>query len=100
MLIYESRYLDHYSEEIAQLKRERRPGRPSTSREDQVKRSIVTEGGEYEAGYWLPDLRDVKNVEALREWSGQWSALNTLKFIRLSRDGSIRESSFPPKGLS
>jgi translation machinery-associated protein 16 len=36
----------------------------------------------------------------LKEWSGQWSGLATLKFARISKTGVRKESSFPPKGMS
>ena len=82
------------------MKAERRPGRPSSTREDLLKQRINMEGREYKAGYWLPDMQGEKNLEALRDWSGQWENLNILKFVRITEGGKISESSFPPKGRS
>lgn len=48
----------------------------------------------------MPDMTDVKNLEKLREWGGQWIGLNVLKFVRVFEDGRIVESSFPPRGRS
>jgi len=93
-------YLNQHAAELAELKKQRRPGRPSSTREDLLGRSMVTAEKEYDSGFWLPDMQDEGNLELLRNWNGQWTSLSTLKYIRLSRDGSIRQSRFPPKGLS
>ena len=61
---------------------------------------METEEREYTAGYWIPDMGDEKNLEALREWSGEWENLNTVRFVRVKRDGGRRESCWPPKGES
>ena len=55
---------------------------------------------EYESGYWLPKLADRGNLEKLREWNGTWASLATIKFVRISANGDVLESTFPPKGLS
>ena len=93
-------YLSRHIDEIEQLQRERRPGRPSSTREDLLKHATAAEEKEYASGFWLPEMQDEKNLEILRAWSGEWSSLNTLRYIRLSKDGTIRQSSYPPKGLS
>ena len=93
-------YLARDEEELSQLKAERRPGRPSSNREDLLKQRMQTEEREFNAGYWIPDLQDDKSLAALREWSGDWENLNTLKFVRLAKGGRKTESSFPPKGQS
>jgi hypothetical protein len=33
----------------------------------------------------------------LERWTGEWTSLNTLKYVRLSRDGNKRGSTFPQK---
>jgi len=48
---------------------------------------MEAEENEYRAGYWLPDLKDAGNVERLREWSGEWENLNTVRFVRVMKDG-------------
>ncbi|KAL9103632.1 MAG: hypothetical protein Q9187_008985 [Circinaria calcarea] len=93
-------YVQRDEEELAQLNDERRPGRPSSNREDLLKQRIATEEREYEAGFWIPDMTDTHNVELLRDWGGEWTSLNTLKYVRLLKDGSKHSSSFPPKGKS
>lgn len=61
---------------------------------------MLTEAREYDSGFWIPHMQDEANLRILRDWNGEWTALNTFKYIRLSRDGTIRQSRFPPKALS
>jgi len=61
---------------------------------------MMTEDREYNAGFWIPDMTDEDNLKFLSEWNGEWTALNTFRYIRLSRDGTIHPSNFPPMGLS
>ena len=93
-------YLTRHDQEIAELKSQRRPGRPSTNREDLLQQSVKMEYREYDGGFWIPDMQDEGNLGLLRGWNGEWTALNAFKYVRLSKDGTMKESSFPPKGLS
>lgn len=93
-------YLGRDDEELANLKAARRSGRPPTTRQTLLEQSQATEQNEYAAGFWVPDLEDAENLKKLKEWSGEWSGLATLKYSRISKDGIKRESTFPPKGLS
>ena len=93
-------FLSRDDEELATLQAERRPGRPPSNREVLLKQKKSAEMGEYVSGFWIPAFEDVKNIEALKEWDGRWASLGTLKFVRLAKDGTRRESSFPPKGMS
>lgn len=94
------RYLQRNDDEIEQLKGERRPGRPSSNRADLMRQRQAIEDREYSAGFWLPDMEDEKNLEMLRTWSGNWSSMSNLKYVRLTRSGTKSHSSFPPKGQS
>ena len=93
-------YLNRHNEELAELKSTRRPGRPSSTREDLLQQFMTTEDREYNGGFWIPDMQDEGSLKILREWNGEWTALNTFKYVRLSREGKMQRSSFPPKGLS
>lgn len=94
------RYLGCHDEELAELKSQRRPGRPSSTREDLLKQHMTTEDREYDGGFWLPDMTEEGNLKLLRQWNGEWTALNTFKYVRLSRNGTTKPSTFPPRGLS
>ncbi|KAF2174750.1 hypothetical protein K469DRAFT_613427 [Zopfia rhizophila CBS 207.26] len=93
-------FLHRDDEELATLKANRRPGRPPSTREALLKQSQAAESGEYSSGFWIPDLEDPENLRTLKIWNGQWANLNTMKFVRIAKDGAKRESSFPPKGMS
>lgn len=93
-------YLGRDDEELAKLKTERRSGRPPSNRETLLKQNQEAEQGEYASGFWVPDLEDMENLKKLKDWNGQWANLNILKFIRITKAGTRKESSFPPKGMS
>jgi len=85
---------------LAEAKAERRPGRPPTKTEEQISQRIDAEEKEFKAGFWAPDLRDEEVRKMLERWGRQWAGLNTLKFVRVVKGGTIKPSIFPPKGMS
>lgn len=85
---------------LAEAKAERRPGRPSSKVEERIIERKDAEERQWKAGFWIVDLRHAEDIEKLERWSGDWAGLNTLNFIRITRDGTIKASSFPPKGQS
>ncbi|KAL8704070.1 MAG: hypothetical protein Q9201_002769 [Fulgogasparrea decipioides] len=93
-------YLDRNFTELSAIQSERRPGRPANTREEVLKQRISAEVNEYSSGFWMPDMADTGTLEYLRKWNGDWLSLNTLKFIRITKDGTKHASSFPPKGNS
>ena len=94
------RFIHRGNEEIQQLKGERRPGRPISSREERLSQRKSSEEQEYSSGFWVADLQSQRTVAALRDWNGTWAALATLAFKRITNQGALIESSFPPKGRS
>jgi translation machinery-associated protein 16 len=93
-------FLSRFDSELATLKAERRPGRPPATREVAIKQQLELDNREYDSGLWIPDLRDEETLFSLRNWQGEWSGLNTMGFVRVTRKGEVKESSFPPKGQS
>ncbi|MCJ1351702.1 MAG: hypothetical protein MMC33_001686 [Icmadophila ericetorum] len=93
-------HLSRHLPEISILASERRPGRPQSNREDQLKELSQKEEREYDTGFWVPDMLDEGNVKRLEEWNGEWTSMAQLGFIRVLRGGELRKSSFPPKGQS
>lgn len=107
-------FVHQHDEEMNKLKKERRPGRPASTREDILKVKIAADEKEYRDGFcWyllpnllalslqlidLPDLMDADNVVYLDRWDGVWSYLSTLKWVRIQSDGTIHPTKFPPKG--
>jgi translation machinery-associated protein 16 len=93
-------YLSRYDVEYTEVKAARRAGRPLSSREQVLKSLRDSERQEHESGFWIPDLTDQKNVEVLKAWNGQWVALNNMKFVRVSSQGEVKPSIWPPTGNS
>jgi len=93
-------FIDREDEQLEEAKAQRRPGRPRTKAEEDIILRKDTEEREFKSGFWIPDLRDDDGRFKLERWAGEWSGLHTLKFIRVVKDGDIKPSSFPPKGLS
>ncbi|KAJ5711724.1 hypothetical protein N7488_005880 [Penicillium malachiteum] len=88
------------AEEIAELEKERRKGRPPTRREEALKQRTQTEEKEFKTGFWMPDLGDEETLLKLKHWNGEWTALSSAKFARLLNTGGKQSSSFPPKSMS
>lgn len=95
-----SAYLERNDEELEQLKAERRAGRPASTRQTLMEERKRTESQEYESGFWLPNLQDEETLVKLDKWRGDWISLGTLRFSRVDKEGSAKESQFPPRGAS
>ncbi|GIZ48115.1 hypothetical protein CKM354_001118800 [Cercospora kikuchii] len=93
-------YLSRHDEELAALKAERRPGRPPSNRQLLLEQAIKSEQQEFESGFWVPDLQDEGTLMKLDAWKGSWLELGVLRFVRVEKDGVVKESSFPPRGAS
>ncbi|KAL8713870.1 MAG: hypothetical protein Q9220_002015 [cf. Caloplaca sp. 1 TL-2023] len=93
-------YLDRSTTELSALKTERRPGRPASTKDDKLSRRIEAETKEHISGFWIPDMSDADTLGKLKNWNGEWASLNTMKYVRIARDGTKHSSSFPPKGKS
>ncbi|KAI0123729.1 translation machinery-associated protein 16 [Xylariales sp. AK1849] len=91
-------YVHQYDEELDELKKTRRPGRPASTREDLLKVKITSLEKEYQNGFLVPELTTEENAITLDRWARSWSFLTMMKWVRISADGSIQSSSFPPRG--
>jgi translation machinery-associated protein 16 len=95
-----STYLARNNEEIEQLKAERRPGRPPSTRLTLLEQLRDGEGKEYDSGFWMPNLQDEETLVKLDGWKGEWIGLANLRFVRVMAGGTTKESQFPPRGAS
>lgn len=93
-------YISRYDEELATLKSERRPGRPASTRQALLEQAVEKERQEFESGFWLPDCQDESTLMKLDGWKGQWLELGVMRFVRIDKEGVMKESSFPPRGAS
>ncbi|KIW61635.1 hypothetical protein PV05_01734 [Exophiala xenobiotica] len=93
-------YIDRDDEQLEEAQQQRRPGRPPSKLEEQIKQRKEAEEREFRGGFWVPDLRNEASRSKVEKWGGDWSGLNTLTFVRVVKSGEVKPSSFPPKGLS
>ncbi|KAL1958495.1 hypothetical protein VTO42DRAFT_4359 [Malbranchea cinnamomea] len=94
------KYLSRHSSELNQLRAERRKNRPPSKREETLAQLEEIEAKEFASGFWVPDMGNQENLKKLKAWNKDWSAMNNITFVRVSKDGGKKESSFPPRGLS
>ncbi|KAI1645127.1 translation machinery-associated protein 16 [Daldinia loculata] len=91
-------FVHQHDEELSEVKKTRRPGRPASAKEDLLKVKIDKLQKEYQNGFLIPELDTEENATVLSRWEGSWSYLTTLKWVRISSAGSVQPSSFPPRG--
>lgn len=86
MKLFIESFLSRYDEELTRLRKERRPGRPATSRQQILEEKVKYDEQIYKTGYRIPDLSDKDTVEKLKNWNGSSGGLTIMKFIRVSKD--------------
>ncbi|KAI1081011.1 translation machinery-associated protein 16 [Whalleya microplaca] len=91
-------FVHQYDEELNEMKKTRRPGRPASAKEDLLKVKIDSLQKEHQNGFLVPVLDTAENTVLLDRWEGSWSYLTTLKWSRISSAGKVQPSSFPPRG--
>ncbi|OAA82073.1 hypothetical protein LEL_01618 [Akanthomyces lecanii RCEF 1005] len=92
-------YVHQHDEEFNEVKKARRPGRPASTREDQLKRRIDTLEEEYEKGFLIPDVFDEDNGKKLMGYEGSWAYIATIAWSKVSKAGKISNGDFPSKGI-
>ncbi|KAK7208481.1 translation machinery-associated protein 16 [Myxozyma melibiosi] len=76
--------------EIQQLQASRRPGRPSSSRQDALQTRREFEMEEFKTGFYVPNLLDKNIVKAFRDWNEEWNGMGLLKFVRIAKEGGLQ----------
>ncbi|WYZ34209.1 hypothetical protein EsH8_I_000485 [Colletotrichum jinshuiense] len=92
------KFVHQYDEEYAEVKKTRRAGRPASAKEDLLKLRVSNLEEEYRIGFYLPDLTTEANVRALDRWEGSWSYLTSVSWVKITAEGTTKQSSFPQKG--
>lgn len=108
------RFVHQHDEEMEAMKKTRRAGRPASASHDMLKLKIDGLVKEQQNGFckfgvtfdrrglltnWntdIPDLTKQDNIDLLDRWEGAWSFLASMSYIRISKDGTVKPSSFPP----
>ena len=86
--------------ELEDLKAERRQGRPPSTRQTLLEEQKKMEEREYESGFWLPNLQDDETLVKLDRWKCDWVGLGVMRFVKIDKTGTVKESQFPPRGAS
>lgn len=119
-----SSFVHQYDEELDDLKKARRPGRPASTREDLLKVKINVLEKEYESGFCeyypscahpscffasnhvacvtngnsvTPETTTEEDALRLERWEGSWAYLTGIKWVRITGNAT-QPSSFPPRG--
>ncbi|KAF7546429.1 hypothetical protein G7046_g9305 [Stylonectria norvegica] len=93
-------FVHQHDEEYSEVKKTRRPGRPSSVKEDLLKNRINALESEYQKGFIIPDLLAHETVSALHLWEGSWSYLSQMKWIKVMAGGDARPIAFPAGGIN
>lgn len=91
MTLINSRWVHRDDEELFEMRSERRPGRPPSTKEDLLKQRIDREIEEFKTGFYIPDLQNSENIERLRRWDGTVGSLAQVKFTRIPKEDASRK---------
>lgn len=89
-------FVHQHDEEYEEAKSARRPGRPSSSKEDLLKARVVKLEKEYQTGIYMPDLTSSANLDAFDRWEGSYAFLAGLSWVKFLPSGEMKPASFPP----
>ncbi|KAG9251220.1 translation machinery-associated protein 16 [Emericellopsis atlantica] len=93
-------FIHQYEEEYNTIKKERRPGRPASSKEDLLKIKIAALKEEHEKGFHIPDVMSAESARKLDEWEGNWTSLTDVPWIKVTTNCLARPTDFPSKALA
>lgn len=85
-------YIGRNDEELAQAERERRPGRPLSSKQQLQIEKRKHDQHVFETGFNLPDISDKQTVERLRGWNGTSGSLSSWKFTMVTSKPSSEDT--------
>ncbi|KAK9468737.1 hypothetical protein V1512DRAFT_257772 [Lipomyces arxii] len=88
-----SEFIARDDAELDQLKSTRRPGRPSSGRQDSLQTRRDFEVAEFASGFYVPDLTDRDNVKAVRAWSQDYGGIGLIKFVRVAKGLGVQIAS-------
>lgn len=78
-------YVHRYSGEIEKLQKERRSGRPKSSRQQKLETLQESEEQSFLSGYIVPDLSDEANVLRLRAWNGTTGGVTSIRHVKICK---------------
>lgn len=89
-------YVDRLNQEIEELERQRRPGRPRPAKLDSLLHQREKDEQEYKDGFEIPNLLSPATVRAVLSWEGSLGGLSSIKdWIRVAKDSqTVNPSAF------
>lgn len=78
-------YIGRNDEELAQIEKDRRPGRPLSSKQQLQIEKRKHDEHIFETGFRIPDISDKLTVDRLRGWNGTSGSLSSWKFTLITK---------------
>ncbi|KAK6459182.1 translation machinery-associated protein 16 [Scheffersomyces xylosifermentans] len=79
-------FISRFDDELEQLRKDRRPGRPQTNRQQILEEKRKYDQQIYLTGFKIPDLTDKGTVDRLKLWNGTTGGATVMKFVHVSKD--------------
>lgn len=83
-----SEYIHRNDEEILQMEKDRRPGRPMSNRHHIMIEKRNYDLHLFETGWRVPDLRDEETCRHVKNWNGTSGSVSAWKFFRVTSGSS------------
>lgn len=80
-----SEYVCRNDEELAQTEKDRRPGRPLSSKQQLQIEKRKHDEHVFETGFRIPDISDKLTVDRLRGWNGTSGSVSSWKFTMITK---------------
>lgn len=77
-------YITRNDEELAEIEKNRRPGRPLSSKQQLQLEKRKHDEHVFETGFNIPDISDKLTVERLRSWNGTSGSQSSWKFTMVT----------------
>lgn len=84
-LLIES-FLARFDDELEQMKKEKRPGRPVSTKQKILEEKVKHDRQLYETGLRFPDISDSHTVDRIRLWNGSTGGTTVMKFTFISKN--------------
>ncbi|KAJ3270283.1 hypothetical protein HDV01_000398 [Terramyces sp. JEL0728] len=78
-------YINRNMDEIIELKKNWRQGRPKPSRLDLLENLHSKELQDFKLGFEVPDLTDSAVIDYYKAWKGDYNAISDIKIIRVKQ---------------
>lgn len=86
MKAYIENFVCRFDKELDQLRQQRRPGRPQSSRQQILEEKVKHDKNLFRTGQKIPAINDRESVKKLRTWDGSIGGSTAFKYIHVSKD--------------